>query len=318
MAKISDSDDRLEDAARAGWLYYVANNSQDEIARKLGVSRQTAQRLVSLSVSKNLMKFRLDHPLANCLDLAERLKAALDLSMCEVVPSDPETPGLLAGAAAAGATVIERCYKAKQPAVIAFGTGRALRACVEQMPILDCPKHLTVSLVGNVQPNGTATGYNIVVRMAHRVGSGYNPMPLPVLVRNATELPILQAQEPVAQTLELCAEADATFVGIGHLDVTSPMMLDGFITAEERLLLVRAGAVGEIVGWAYDAHGKLIEGSFNSRVSSAPIVPGNPRPVTGIAVGESKSKAILGACRGGLINGLITDEATAEAVLALV
>ena len=27
---------RLDDAARAGWLYYVAGNTQDEIARKLG------------------------------------------------------------------------------------------------------------------------------------------------------------------------------------------------------------------------------------------------------------------------------------------
>jgi len=44
---------RLDDAARAGWLYYVANNNQDEIARKLGVSRQVAQRLVSLAVSEN-------------------------------------------------------------------------------------------------------------------------------------------------------------------------------------------------------------------------------------------------------------------------
>jgi len=38
--------ERLDDAARAGWLYYIAGNTQDEIARKLGVSRQTAQRLV--------------------------------------------------------------------------------------------------------------------------------------------------------------------------------------------------------------------------------------------------------------------------------
>jgi len=317
MAKNGDSKDRLEDAARAGWLYYVASNSQDEIARKLGVSRQTAQRLVSLSVSKNLMKFRLDHPLSNCLDLAERLKAALDLSMCEVVPSDPDAPSLLAGVAATAASAIERCYKAKQPAIIALGTGRALRACVEQMPIMDCSQHHTVSLVGNVQPNGTATGYNIVVRMAHRVGSRYNPMPLPVLVRKATELPILQAQEPVLQTLALCAKADATFVGIGHIDATSPLMLDGFITAEESRSLVQAGAVGEIVGWAFDARGNLIEGSFNNRVSSAPIVPGNPRSVTGIAVGQNKAKAILGACRGELINGLITDEATAVAVLTL-
>ena len=45
---------RLDDAARAGWLYYVAGNTQDEIAAKLGVSRQTAQRLVAMAVSERL------------------------------------------------------------------------------------------------------------------------------------------------------------------------------------------------------------------------------------------------------------------------
>ena len=80
MARKNNSTDRLDDAARAGWLYYVAGNGQDEIARKLGVSRQAAQRLVSMSVAKNLMKFRLDHPLASCLDLGEQLKERFGLS----------------------------------------------------------------------------------------------------------------------------------------------------------------------------------------------------------------------------------------------
>ena len=64
---------RHDDAARAGWLYYVAGNTQDQIAAKLGVSRQSAQRLVSLAVSEGLVKVRLDHPIANCLELAARL-----------------------------------------------------------------------------------------------------------------------------------------------------------------------------------------------------------------------------------------------------
>jgi len=34
---------RLDDAARAGWLYFIAGNTQDEIAKKLNVSRPTAQ-----------------------------------------------------------------------------------------------------------------------------------------------------------------------------------------------------------------------------------------------------------------------------------
>ena len=39
---------RLDEAARAGWLYFIAGHTQDEIAKRLKVSRATAQRLVSL------------------------------------------------------------------------------------------------------------------------------------------------------------------------------------------------------------------------------------------------------------------------------
>src|SRR5690606_40166918 len=83
------SSTRLDDAARAGWLYYVAGNTQDQIAAKLGVSRQSAQRLVSLAVSEGLVKVRIDHPIAQCLDLAERLRQRFALDLIEVVPSDP-------------------------------------------------------------------------------------------------------------------------------------------------------------------------------------------------------------------------------------
>ena len=88
-ARNETSATRLDDAARAGWLYYVAGNTQEEIAAKMGISRQSAQRLVSLSVSEGLIKVRLDHPIGRCLDLAERLRIRYALDHCEVVPSDP-------------------------------------------------------------------------------------------------------------------------------------------------------------------------------------------------------------------------------------
>jgi DNA-binding transcriptional regulator LsrR (DeoR family) len=88
MAKIPETESNgLDDAARAGWLYYIAGNTQDEIASKLGISRQSAQRLVSLAVSKGLIKVRLDHPIADCLDLSRRLKERYRLKVCEVVPA---------------------------------------------------------------------------------------------------------------------------------------------------------------------------------------------------------------------------------------
>jgi DNA-binding transcriptional regulator LsrR (DeoR family) len=41
---------RLDEAARAGWLYFIAGHTQDEIAKMLQVSRASAQRLVGSNI----------------------------------------------------------------------------------------------------------------------------------------------------------------------------------------------------------------------------------------------------------------------------
>ena len=102
-ARSNGGGNRLDDAARAGWLYFVAGNTQDEIARKLGVSRQSAQRLVSLAVSEKLIKFRLDRPIARCMELSRQLSHRFGLQSCEIVPSDSGAPELITGVAVAGA-----------------------------------------------------------------------------------------------------------------------------------------------------------------------------------------------------------------------
>src|SRR4051812_26739000 len=98
---------RLDDAARAGWLYFIAGNTQDEIARKLNVSRQTAQRLVSLAVSEKLVTFRLQPPIAACMELAQRLAETYELTHCEVAPSDPASGSSTVGIAELAAAFLE-------------------------------------------------------------------------------------------------------------------------------------------------------------------------------------------------------------------
>lgn len=314
-SKIDSENSRLDDAARAGWLYYVAGNTQDEIARKLGVSRQSAQRLVSLAVSERLVKVRLDHPIAHCMELSARLKDAFDMKICEIVPSDPDAPSSIVGTAHAGAAEMERHLKSRHPKIIAIGTGRALRSCVEQLSPMDCPQHSIVSLLGNMMSDGSATAYNVVIRMAERVNAKHFPMPLPVYARSEEEKRILHNQEPVHNILELIRQADVTFVGIGNMDTTAPLLVDGFLTRDDIRAFDRAGAAGEITSWVYDKKGRVIEGLGNDRVNSAPLVVDSPNPVIGIAAGEVKVKAIRAAMEGKLINGLITNEHTAEQLL---
>ncbi|MBM3604756.1 MAG: sugar-binding transcriptional regulator [Alphaproteobacteria bacterium] len=307
---------RLDDAARAGWLYYVAGNTQDQIARTMGVSRQSAQRLVAMAVAERLVKVRLDHPIGRCMDLAAALRDRFGLVTVEVAPSDPEAPDLLTGIAIAAAAHLERVLKSPERRIISLGTGRNLRAMVEQLPTMNCPQHVVVSRLGNMMEDGSATPYNATIRLAERIGAPHYPYPLPVLARDAAELATMRNQQAARNTIDLCARADLSLVGIGQIDRTAPLHVDGFLSAAETDVLSRAGAVGEITGWVYDARGQIIDCAFNRRVASAPLPSASERPVIAVASGQAKLPAIRSALAGRLVNGLVTSEATAEQLLS--
>jgi DNA-binding transcriptional regulator LsrR (DeoR family) len=307
---------KLDDAARAGWLYYVAGNTQDEIAQKLGVSRQTAQRLVSMAVTERLIKVRLDHPIARCMELAARLTEKFGLRLCEVVPSDPAALSGSLGIAEAAAADMEQRLRSLHPIVIAIGSGRSLRAAVEHLQPMDCPHHKIVSLVGNIASDGTASFYDVIVRFADAVQAPHYPMPLPVIASTSHERELFFDQPSVRQIVSLATSADVTYVGVGDLGENPPLLQDGFISRKELQALNRVGAVGEIVGWAFNADGRLIEGLTNDRVASVPLQQPAPRLTVGVSMGQAKIRAIAGALKGKWLSGLITDERTAERLLA--
>ncbi|WP_158968099.1 sugar-binding transcriptional regulator [Paraglaciecola sp. L3A3] len=308
---------RLEDAARAAWLYYVAENTQDEIAQKLDVSRQSAQRLVALAVSEELIKVRLDHPITQCMELAQQLKNKFNLIDCEIVPSDPSSVDSNHGLAQCGAALIERYLKSEVPQTLAFGTGRALKACIDELPSMQCQQHKIVSLLGNMMADGSASAFDIVVTMANRINAKHYPMPLPVVASSVAEKHILLNLKPVKSIFSLIEQADAIFVGIGQMSENSPLLVDGFINHTELNAVKKDGAQGEIISWLYDKNGQLLTNMANERVVSAPLTINSTKPVYGIAAGLEKVQAIHAALKGKLINSLITNEYTAKCILKL-
>ncbi len=306
---------RLDDAARAGWLYFIAGHTQDEIAKMLQVSRASAQRLVSLCLAERLITFRLEHPIAACMELASRLKARFDLVHCDVVPSDPSAPLSNAGIAERSANLLETTLRSETPVIVALGTGRAVRAAVERVSPIERPDHQIVSLVGNISADGSASFYDTVGRLADRTGARHYPMPLPFLMSSEDERNRMVRIDPIARVRAVAARADLRLIGIGQMDQKAQVHVDGFVTREELLEMMRLGAIGEVTGWAYDAKGRLIKGGTNKRLTSIP--PQIPAEQTTIAaaVGAAKVRSIKAALAGRVINGLITDEATARAVL---
>lgn len=317
--EISATDERQQRrrdlAARAAWLYYMAGNTQDQIAARLNVSRQAAQRLVAAAVAEGLITFRLDHPVSECMELADALAQRFPLDYVEVVPGDCDRDGLT-GLAAAAARQFELHLAPKSATVIAVSTGRTLRATVAQVAPMERPQHTVVSLVGTLTRDGRASPYDVVMRLADRVGAKCYPLPTPVVTESIAERELLQSQRPYQVVRALAEEAKVTFLGVGTLDRNAPLLTDGFITEQEFATLDEAGAVGEVAGQAFDAEGGLIESAIRARMTAIPIEIAPARLTIGIAGGTAKAHAIAGALRGQLLSGLITDEAAARWVLA--
>jgi DNA-binding transcriptional regulator LsrR (DeoR family) len=316
MANPDNDTSRLDAAARAGWLYYIAGDTQDEIARKLKVSRATAQRLVSLCLSQRLITFRLEHPIASCMDLAAQLQERFELRFCEVAPTDPGDSGSIAGIAERAAALLETTLRSETPSIIGIGTGRAMRATVERLPAMQTRNHQLVSLVGNISPDGSAGPFDTIAKLADVTGAQYYPMPLPMLLSSVDECRSLLDIRAVKRIHAIAQKATLRLVGVGQLDQTAPLHVDGFLSRTELLELIRLGAAGEIIGWAFDHNGKVIQGGSNLCLTSVPHSSPDAGLTIGVAAGSAKVPPIKAALKGRIITGLITDESTARAILA--
>jgi DNA-binding transcriptional regulator LsrR (DeoR family) len=311
---VNDASTRADDAARAGWLYYIAGKTQDEIAQALNVSRPSAQRLVSLCRTEGLISFRLNHPIEACMTLAARLNERYGLLHCEIVPSQGDAQATFAGVTQAASVVLERMLRREEPLLIAVGTGRSVRAAASGVAPMSRPLHRLVSLAGNISPDGSASPYNAVDTLAELTGAQAFPMPLPMHAADAAQRDLLLAIDCVARVFRMAQDADLWMTGLSQFDPESPLYRDGFITRDELLDLMRSGAVGATLAWAFDARGRILDHPVNRRVTSVRPAP-SERPRISVAHGARKVAALRAALEGRLINGLVTDEATARALV---
>ena len=181
-------EEKLEIAVRAAWLYHVAGNTQNEIARKLRISRPTVQRLVAFALERGLIKVRVNHKVASCLELAISLRQRYNLTVCDVVPVNADSGDqILRKIAVAAAEVMESYLNEVQPKIIALGSGQTLKTVVGELNILARPQHRLLSLVGTIARDGSSNPYDAALQAAEKIGAKCFLIPAPLLADSAEE-----------------------------------------------------------------------------------------------------------------------------------
>ncbi|WEF23531.1 sugar-binding transcriptional regulator [Paracoccus sp. S3-43] len=301
-------------AIRAAWLHYAGGLTQAAVAKRLGVTGVKAHRLIARAVADGVVKVSVDGEIVECAMLEDRLCQRYGLEFCEVAPDLGEDGPPFRALGLAGASFLRRQIESGEHRVIGLGHGRTLAAAVEQLPRFDANGAHFVSLLGGLTRHYSANRHDVMHRLAEKTGAQAYVLPVPFFANSESDRAVLLAQPGVAEIVDLANGAGLKVVGMGTVDPGAQLVASGMIEPREIDEIRAGGGVGEMMGHFFDADGRVLETTLSARTLSASLDgPGDSRTVV-IAGGADKVQAIRAALRSGRLRGLITDEATAEAL----
>jgi lsr operon transcriptional repressor len=149
-----------------------------------------------------------------------------------------------------------------------------------------------------------------------RDGLTASVIPSPIVASTPTLAAALKAEPTIQEVLQLARNLQHAIVGVGTPSPDSTLVRNGYLSAADARVLTEKGVVGDILGQFFDVDGKVLDLPIHERRIGIELTDlhGITR-VVGVAGGSAKTAAILGALRGGYLNVLITNEATARQLL---
>ncbi len=301
----------FETLVRASRLYYELGETQNRIAELLGVTRPQVSRLLKRAREEGIVEIRIIDRTSDDSPAGEILKERFGLHAIHMAPS-------LAGPEELNRRMIARLAAhvvrsvVRDGAVVGVGDGASVSATADAMLELTTPVAATVvPLCGGYWTTGpTREPFR---RVAEALATSPQGLLAPGLVDDAATKRSLYAHAGVQAILALWERLDVALFGIGAR-IWSPATFGEDVVRE----IDDAGAVGEVLISPYDLDGRFLGEALRDRVIAydARELPRVPIAL-GVGGGPSKIRPILGALRAGVVNVLVTDIRTAEAVVDL-
>lgn len=316
MPSPNETDPELSLAARAAWLHFVGGLTQTAVAKRLGVPSVKAHRLIARAVDAGMVKVAVDGPMIDCVELEDALCRRYGLEQSQVAPDLGEEGLPLRALGVAGANFLRREIEQGRHRVIGLGHGRTLAAAIRAMPRVEAGAVRFVSLLGGLTRNYAANPHDVMHNLAAKTGAQAFVLPVPFFANSAEDRAVLLAQPGVQEIFDMSRAAPLKVVGIGTADESAQLVASGMIEPVEIAEIKAAGGVGEMLGNFFDVRGRVLETTLTARLLAADLDGPSRTRIVAIAGGVGKAPAIRAVLESGRLTGLITDEATARALLA--
>src|SRR6516162_541702 len=305
---------------RVAWYYYKDELTQDEIARRLSVSRASVGRLLDRARRVGLVSITLNAEYLDAFELSGELRRTFGLAEALVVPDHEKEPAdhhtLNARIGLGGAQFMSTHLRPGGSLGVGWGETVSRVIAATNFGAVG-PIHM-VTLTGGVD------GYlQTILSSKADVADGDHAttaavIPAPIHASSKDLAAALREEPTIQQVLRHACEVDQAVVGVGTPSPDATIVQLGYLSEDDLGLLADHNAVGDILGQFFDANGVVVDIPLQDRRIGIELADLKKIPkVVGVAGGARKAEAILGALRGGFLNVLVTNEIAAVRLLEL-
>lgn len=305
--------------ANAAILYYKEGLTQNEIAKRMGVSRATVVNYLRLARENNIVDIRINGASFASSKLSKDLREKFDLADAYVADfagySLDDQMELNHQIARVGAAALYDILKPGDIVGVAWGETIHLLSNALSRGRID---NLNIcQMIGSMKTPLLSAAENCAIRIASRLSAECNTLHAPAVL-SSPQLAAALMQEPTIK--EQLAKFDTftrTIFSVGNCDGDTHIVQSSIASIEEFKWYQARGAVGVLCGRFLDQHGQHIEGPLDQRMIGMSLEKlkslGSGILVAG---GKQKLNAIRATLAGGYVSHLIVDEHTARDLLA--
>ena len=306
---------------RVAWYYYKDELTQDEIARRLSVSRASVGRLLDRARKVGLVSISLNTEYLDAFELSGELRRTFGLAEALVVPDHVKESvdhhALNARIGLGGAQFMSTHLRPGGSLGVGWGETVSRVIAATNFGAVG-PVHM-VTLTGGVE------GYLQTILSSKGEVTSESPevtsatvIPSPIMASTPSLAAALRAEPTIQQVLKQACAVGHALVGVGTPTADATIVHMGYLHADDARGLRERGVVGDILGQFFDADGRVVELPIHDRrigidLSDLTRIP----KVVGVAGGLHKAEAILGALHGGFLDVLVTNELAAIRLLEL-
>ncbi|MBP2239598.1 deoxyribonucleoside regulator [Cytobacillus eiseniae] len=297
-------------------MYYLLDFTQSEIAEKMGISRPTVSRLLQLAKSEGIVKIDIMDPSEDSVDFAKQLEQKFGLKKA-IIASIPQYEDHIIKNYIGEKAAIYLNEIVKDNDIIGVTWGTTLYHIAIELKQKFVKDVNVIQLKGGVSHSETNTYASEILYL---FGKAFNTvprhLPLPAIVDHVLVKQAMEADRHIQKILDLGKEANIALFTSGPVKDESLLFQLGYFT-EEDLEMLQEKAVGDICARFFDINGELCNRNLNDRTLGVSLEDLKTKEYSILcAGGAQKIDGIYGALKGKYANVLITDQYTAQFLLA--